>query len=211
MATVEVALTAYTVNDVRLGYFRRVAAALRTNLAAHRHTLSRILVSSEILPDEQHDTFCDICRQFDIEIIWHPAPAELGRNHNHLRDRCRADYVVLTECDVVLSKHIDLSDDIDYLEGTAGVLGVRYDPIVAKLGDYIGNGLRHVGQAGPYLYSNRGSLWHRKRFDSLGPFLEDRPWGMQESDMAHRISRSQWTVVARDPIFTHIGHEGTPR
>ncbi len=202
----EVALTAWTNNPARLEYFEDCMEALRENLTAERHSMTRILVCSEELPPEYKVPFERLCLRFGVDLHYHPAPAEIGINHNLLVSLCEADYVLFTEDDNLQHAAFDLSDDVDFMEEHGDFVMVRYVLGHSTTGDDLGNGLVEVCQTSPYLYSNMTHLRHRRRFAELGPFAEDAGWGGQELGMAPRIIKSPYRVAGRKPpMFAHVG------
>lgn len=207
---IEIALTAWTNNLARLGYFETTMQALRTKLTARRHTLTRVLACSEELAPEYRKPFEALCDRFGVELHYHPGPPEIGRNHNFMLSLCRAEYVLSTEddCNMCVSL-FDLSDDVDFLEAHADFIYIRYSlatwskmtPLVPPI-----PGLGDFNKSLPYPYSNTAHLRHRKRFASLGPFLEDAVWGGQEIAMGRQVTASSYKIAGRTPsVFAHMG------
>ncbi len=203
----EIALTAWTNNPARLKYFEDGMEALRANLTAVRHSMTRILVCSEELTPEYKVPFEALCVHFGVDLHYHPAPAEIGQNHNLVLSLCEADYVLFTEDDNHLSCPFDLSSDIDFLESRKDFVIVRYVLGHSTTGEEVNEGLVEVRQDSPYLYSNQTHLRHRRRFEQLGPFTEGADWGGQELGMSPSIIKSPFRVAGRKPpVFAHIGH-----
>ncbi len=203
---IEVALTAWTNNPARLSYFSMTMQALRDNLTASRHNLTRILVCSEELTDEYQWPFEKLCQRFGVDLHYHPEPAEIGRNHNFKLGHERATYVLSTECDCHLTKPIDISDDIDFLEANHEFLMVRYKASFTTRMQTLAPGLTELAPKSSWPYSNMAHLRHRERFATLGPYAEDVGWGGQEIYMGRTISRSGFRLAFREPgVFEHIG------
>ncbi len=204
---IEVALTAWTNNPARLSYFENTMEAIRDRLTASRHTITRIIVASEELTDEYRGPFEATCRRYELELHYHPAPAEIGRNHNLLLSLVRADYVLSMEDDCMLNVDLDLSDHVEFLEDHPNFLMTRYFcPFATRLGR-LTDDLEELDTRGPCPYSNLGHLRHRERFATLGPYTKDAGWGGQEIDMGGAVARSGFHVAARVPdnAFNHIG------
>ena len=212
-ATVEVALTAWTNNPARLGYFKTTMLALKQNLTASRHAITRILVSSEVLETEYRVPFEALCRHFDVDLHYHPAPPEIGCNHNQILSLCEADYVLYTEDDCLLNESLDVSDDIDFLEACTDFVYVRYSLAPWSKMTPLGGewpGLGDMDKSLPYPYSNTAHLRHRERFATFGPFAENAAWGGQEIGMGGKVTASSYKIAGRAPgPFGHMGKFGS--
>lgn len=206
----EIALTAWTNNVARIGYFERAMQAIASYVTSSRHTRRRILVCSEVLTPEYKAPFEKLCVEYDVDLHYHPEPPEVGRNHNFMRSLCEADYVLSTEDDGNVNLPLDVSDDIDFLESRCNFIMLRY--ALAPWGKMRPckppvKGVGVLDKALPYPYSNNAHLRHRARFEQLGPFVEDQGWGMQEIEMGERIRYSQWLIAGRAPNpFGHMGY-----
>jgi hypothetical protein len=209
---VELAMTAWTNNEARLGYFEQALRSLATFLSPTEGIIwaPHATVCSEELSQEFRHRFERIAGRYGMTSHYHAAPAEIGANHNFLLSKLTAAYTMFIEDDFVLERPLDLSDDIKFLEENPDFVMVRYfigQPSSVDIIGELGSGLVEVGKLSSYPYSNTPHLRHRERFATLGPFAENVGWGCQEHAMGDNLRDSPLRIAVRRPdYFSHAGH-----
>ena len=189
---VQVAVTAFPNNWSRLEAFDECARSHREKISAGRHSIGPMIVAAERVEEPYARAFRRLCDFHKCELHWHDPPADIGRNSNFLWGLCTAPYVLWTQEDNAFFRHVDISDDVDFLAANEDCVIVRYvrSHLIRVLREVPGTDLLEVDRGGPWPFTDMAHLRHRERFSlRIGPQPEGVPFGAAEAAIGDRIAK----------------------
>ena len=197
----------------RLEYFRQTIDALRTNLTATGHDL-RFHVSAEIdAPSDgcgRRVELEDECHKRSLPLIWRFGPADIGAHLNAIWRTSDADMLLLIQDDWVLTRPLDLGPvaDLllrDFIKPLGGVRFVANTQYSGK--QWCISGFTLVINNANWSYGDNPALWHRRFYDTLGPFSEgEKLFGMHECKMSEKLAASDLRVLVPNEVVANAAH-----
>lgn len=207
MVEFTVAVVAWPRSLARLEYLRRTLSSLKRLLLVPTGSPQLVSAEEDQVPAALRLATEDLCRAQGFGLIWHPAPAQLGRHMNWLVHTQLPQQFFIAQDDFELRCPLELAAGLDILASGDGqyVRYVCHDDLNSLHEDPRYPGFVRLPPHWEYPFGNPQYLADRRFFTQLGPWREK---GGQEKDMTRRVRESGLPVwVCRHRSFVHIGRE----
>lgn len=211
MKTIDIVIVTWPNHPARWEYFQWCVGAAWQGISASRHTIRWFCSSeSERDPDRQWfgDELAAWCGERSVPLTFRQGPASLGAAMNAAMDLVTGDYAILHQDDFLLSRPLDLSDSVDFLETHPGADIVRYSwpgmERVTVCGEL--DGWRKLHPRGSWPYGDDPHLRRRSFPKKFGRYIEGPPHGTAESNMLLEFGRKDAQVYLADTLY--YGHAG---
>lgn len=215
MKTIDILITAWPNHPRRFECLVGTLDALEKNLVADGFEVA-LKIYTESARDPKHPWMGGELEKLSadsgIELHWSEGPPSLPAQLNRLHRESRADLRFYLQDDWELRRPLNLASAAEALLADPLAAGVRFWAKTNYLPAVSDSPWLVVDLAAPWSYGDNPALWHRRFFDTYGPFSVEGDFGAHEHVMAATVRGGPLKILAApelaeaaDYYFRHTG------
>ena len=209
---VTIFLTLWNRCPERLDYLKKTVDSFQKNINISKYSIKWVAAiepKDHLLKIETEN----YCKDNNIEFYYKPGNPNLGSNLNFGLGKCDSDFIFYLQDDWILTRQINLDEDIDCLKNHCDIYVLRYYFVhVRPFNEYINKELKIKlldPESGFYYYGDNPHLKKAEYHKLTGPYYDKGNCAECENNMADRAARlsDKYKISVKEDnnYFQHIG------